>query len=102
MNISEEQYDADNVTVTVKWAQQVGITYAIEVSPWVPLIYNGSTSLQLTILYNTDFNLTVEAIAPCRDNNITVSIRLKYGNLKILLYYIILCMLAIAQHVSCS
>ena len=80
MNISEEQYEVDNVMVTVKWAQQVGITYAIEVSPWVPLIFNGSTSLQLTISYNTDFNLSVEAIAPCRDI-ITVSIRLQYGKI---------------------
>ena len=90
LNISEEQYhDADNVTVTVKWAQQVGVTYTIKVSPWVPLIYNGSTSLQLTISYNTDFNFSIEAITPCRDN-ITVSIRLQYGK--------ILCVLAIAQH----
>ena len=88
LNVSEEQYDADNVTVTVKWAQQVDVTYTIKVSPWVPLIYNvGSTDFQLTISYNTDFNFSVEAIAPC-GNNITVSIRLQYGK--------ILCVLAIS------
>ena len=86
MNISDEQYEVDNVTITVKWAQLLGVMYTIKVSPWVPLVYNGSTSLQLTISYNTDFNLSVEAIAPCRDN-ITVSIRLQYGK-------IIICVLA--------
>jgi hypothetical protein len=86
LSISEEQYEADNVTVTVKWAQQVGVTYAIEVSPWAPLISNGSTSHQLTIPYNIDFNISVEAIARCRDN-ITVSISLKYDKICVLASY---------------
>ena len=79
MNISEEHYEADNITITVEWAQQIGVTYyAIKISPVVPLMFIGSTSRQLIILYNTVYNFSVEAAAPCRPNA-TASIRLKYG-----------------------
>ena len=79
LNITEVQYSIDNVTVTVEWIQElVGITYATEVSPFIPLIFTGNTSLQSTISYNTEYNFSVIAVASCREN-ITASIKLKYG-----------------------
>ena len=78
LNVTKVQYSIDNVTVTVEWTQQGGITYAIEISPFIPLIFTGNTSHELTILYNTEYNFSVEAVAPCREN-VTASIKLKYG-----------------------
>ena len=80
LSITEVRYSIDNVTVTVEWVQQdlLGITYATEISPFVPLISVGNTSHELTISYNTEYNFSVEAVAPCREN-VTASIKLKYG-----------------------
>lgn len=84
MSISEVHYGADNVTVTVNWsqtepAQQVHVLYSSTVVPSdVSVITTGSTSRQLTIPYNTEYNLSVEAIVPCRPNA-TASIKLNYG-----------------------
>jgi hypothetical protein len=74
------EYSAGNVTVTVEWTQQVYASYNIMVLPipLVPIVFTGSTSRQLTIPYNTEHNLTVEAIAPCRPTT-TAVIELKYG-----------------------
>ena len=72
------EYSADNVTVTVEWTQQVYTTYDVTVVPPVPIVFTESTSCQLTISYNTEYNLTVEAAAPCRPNT-TALLRLNYG-----------------------
>ena len=82
LSISEEYYAADNVTVTVNWtkAQPADVLYSARVLPIVPLMDTGSTSYQLTILYNTEYNLTVVATSPCRPNfNATDFIVLNYG-----------------------
>ena len=84
LNISEKHYEADNITVTVQWVQQDSVTYAIHVFPLVPIVVTASASHQLTIPYNTEYNLSVEAVTPCRPNA-TASIGLKYG----MVYYTI-------------
>ena len=70
LNISEQHYDADNVTVTVEWAQQEpGTLYSIKVSPFVPIThYTETTRYQLTIPYNEAYNFSVVATSPCRPN----------------------------------
>ena len=78
MNITSKQYEAKNVTVTVEWTQQEGAVYTVSVLPLVPMIFIGSASRQLTISYNTVYNFSVEAAAPCRANA-TASIRLHCG-----------------------
>ena len=81
LRIVSQDYSSDNVTVTMEWDQEtVYSTYIVTVVPLVPIVFTGSTSCRLTIPYNTDheYNLTVEAAAPCRPNT-TASIRLKYG-----------------------
>ena len=82
LNIQSEEYEADNVTITVTvvWAQQtaVHVRYSASVVPWAPLMPNGSASYQLTILYNTDYNFSVVATTPCRPNA-TMFIILNYG-----------------------
>ena len=67
LNISELHYEADNVTVTVEWAQQEpGVVYSVEVSPFVPITnFTETTRYQLTIPYNETYNFSVMATAPC-------------------------------------
>ena len=82
--MASEAYHADNVTLTVKWPQQVRAVFNTRIlpEPPVPLVFIGSTSRQLTVSYNTEYNFSVEAIvtAPCR-SNVTASIRLNYGEM---------------------
>ena len=64
------------------WAMQEDtvLQYTFGVSPPVPVMFTGETSRQLTISYNTEYNLSVVAVAPCRDD-VTTSIRLNYSKL---------------------
>ena len=80
LSISEE-YEADNVTVTVEWAHQVDITsdYTVGVSPSVPIMFNGRTNnCNLVLQYNTKYNLSVMATGHCGDIAIAL-ITLHYG-----------------------
>jgi hypothetical protein len=78
LRIISKDYSADNVTVTVEWSQQAYVTYNVTVVPMISIVFTGNTSCQLTIPYNMEYNLIVEATAPCRPNT-TSSILLKHG-----------------------
>ena len=68
----------------MKWtqaelAQQVHASYLSTVVPSdVSIITTGSTSRQLTIPYNMEYNLSIVATTPCRPNA-TAVIKLDYG-----------------------
>jgi hypothetical protein len=81
LKIVSEEYSADNVTVAVEWTQlQLYAVYNVTVAPVAldPIVSIGRTSRQLTILYNMEYNLTVEATAPCRPST-TALIGINYG-----------------------
>ena len=79
LSILEEYYGAENVRVTVEWAlAQAGVIYSFRISPLIPIILTGGSSLQVTIFYNTLYNLSVVATAVCRPN-VTAVITLNYG-----------------------
>ena len=82
-----EGYEADNVTVNVEWTpvQQAFATYLPTISPSVPTMFIGSSHLRLTVIYNTEYNLSIVAVAPCRPNAIAF-ITLNYG--EVYMYYI--------------
>ena len=79
LNILKPHYDADNVTVTVEWAQrEPGIVYSVEVTPdMLTGNFTESTRYQLTIPYNEAYNFSVMATTP----NVTAFeyITLHYG-----------------------
>ena len=84
LSISEVDYNGiENVTVTVEWIEQIvvlGVRYSVNVTPWAPLMANGTASYRVTIPYNTEYNFSVAATAPCRSNaTVTVFITLHYG-----------------------
>ena len=78
MRITSEVFRADNVTVTLEWSLIFRASYIVKISPLMLMMHTRNTSHQLTIPYNTEYNLTVEAlIAQC--GNTTALMRLKYG-----------------------
>ena len=81
-----KEYSADNITVTVKWIQQLGLVYNASITvvprPLAPLMFNGSesSSVQLVLEYNAVYNLSiVMAVAPCGGYTETSFITLNYG-----------------------
>ena len=91
LRVTSEEYWTDNVTVTTKWGQQAGSGvshYTTRISPVAPSTLSiGSTSLQVILSYNTEYNLSLVAVTPC--GNATSFIRLHYGaheNIILLLY----------------
>ena len=73
-----EEYGADNVTVIVEWTEEEGVSYNITINPSVPKTFTGSTSVQLIVSYNTEYNVTLEAVAVCH-SVATNHTRLFYG-----------------------
>ena len=87
----------DNVTVTVEWGQQVGITYCARVTPLAPLIFIGTTNRQLVLEYNMEYNFTVVAFAPCRPN-VTIISTLTYG--EVYNYYVCTIIIELFTHTA--
>ena len=80
-NVSQE-YKDDNVTVTVKWIHKAyhRLNITVTVVPSVPLMETGNASRQLTIPYNTEYNISLEGTDQCRPNvTVTSFILLDYG-----------------------
>jgi hypothetical protein len=64
-------FGADNFTVTLEWSQFSGETYSVATVPESEHIsFTMSTSVQLVLLYNTQYNVTVTATL-CGHRNAT-------------------------------
>jgi hypothetical protein len=69
----------DNFTVTLEWYQFSGETYSVATVPQpVNMSFTGSTSVQLVMLFDTPYNVTITATL-CGNRNTT--------NLTTLYYY---------------
>ena len=81
VHVHTEQYSVNNITITVEWIQQFGAVYMYDLSvlPPAPLEFIGSSSVQLVLEYNTLYNLSVVAVAPCGGYTQTSFIALDYG-----------------------
>ena len=71
------EYRADSIAVIIEWTQWKGVSYNITIVPMVPMIYTGSISVQLTVSYNTKYNVSLEASTVCQS----------IGSSKITLFY---------------
>ena len=82
LRIIEKYYEADNITVTLEWSQHESVTYSHKIVPLpvAPLMSTESGSYQLTLLYDTKYNVSVVATTPCRPNA-TDFIILHYGEI---------------------
>ena len=70
----------DNFTVTLEWSQFSGETYAVTAIPEpVHTSFIMSNNVQLVLLYNTQYNLSVIATL-CGHRNATANLMIYYGN----------------------
>ena len=77
MQVISKDYSPDNVTVTVAWIQLAGAMYDVGIVPLASIVSTGNVNCQLTVVYNTEYNLSVVAVTPC--GNATAFITLHYG-----------------------
>lgn len=78
ISISEE-YRAENITVLVEWTQEEGVSYNITIIPMpIPTTFTGRTRVQLIVLYNIEYNMSLEAVAVCQ-SVASSHVRLFYG-----------------------
>ena len=94
VNISSisELFESNHVTVTLKWTSESSVqsvAYNVSVVPQGAVKFNGSTTAQLTLTYNTLYNVSILAAVQC-GLNATTSIVLKYGEFNIHSMHIIL------------
>ena len=55
----DSEFEVDGIKVTLEWIQ--GYSYHIDVNPSIPLMYDGSASVMLSLSYNTGYNVSVIA-----------------------------------------
>ena len=75
---TSEEYRADSIAVIIEWTQQEGVSYNITIVPTAPMVYTGSTSVQVIVSYNTEYNVSLEASAVCQ-SIVSSNISLFYG-----------------------
>ena len=72
--------DEEDVSVILMLSQLNWLySYNVNVTPPVEMTFNGSTTVQLTLYYNTQYNVSVVATHPCVDRIITETSVLYYG-----------------------
>ena len=74
------RYEADNVLVMLDWAPEDGVSYSVTTIPPVAVVFNASTSVQLVLHYNTQYNVSILAtLCGQSDTTITVYHVLNFG-----------------------
>ena len=81
-----EVFAVENVTVTLDLANNLEnyVIYNISVIPEAHIMLIGSTRVQLIMLYNTEYHVSVVYIAShrCSRNQTTIELNYSYGKLK--------------------
>ena len=78
-SVSLKQMETDSVTVILEWVQENGTSYNVSVVPQASIRFTRSTSIQLTVLYNVLYNVSIVA-SLCGQNTTGISV-LSYGEL---------------------
>ena len=84
ITLQSEQFSSRHVTVVLDWMQateSIVYSYNIHVVPEVEVMFSGSTMAQLTLSYNTRYNVSVVATHLCRLASVFSSIELYYRKL---------------------
>ena len=84
-----KQYQRNGVTVILKWTQEGSyFSFNVSVIPQVELVFTGDTSVELTALYNTMYNVTIISAHLCGSSR-TYTILLNYSSSEYPYFYII-------------
>ena len=65
VTLVSENYETHAVILILEWTHMHSASYYISVSPQLELRFDGSTRVQLTALYNTQYNVSVVASYSC-------------------------------------
>ena len=79
---SRAQFGTENITVTLKWVQEAGVSYNISIFPQVNHESIDSTVVQLRITYNVMYNVSIMRTL-CGRHTTTRLSKLNYGELYI-------------------
>ena len=73
---------ARGVCVILEWIEEDSIPYSYDIitSPPLEVTFNGSSTIQLTLSYNTLYNVSVVGTHPCVELSVTSFIELYYHN----------------------
>ena len=79
--ISDIEYGTHNVTVLLRWIPENGVTYNISTEPEVETVINFNTmsTAQITLSYNTHYNVSVLATSVCGRARNHTAIEFYYG-----------------------
>ena len=62
------RYETDNILVVLDWTSENGVSYNVTAIPHVAVVFNASTSVQLALHYNTQYNVSILATL-CGERN---------------------------------
>ena len=77
ITILSEQFEKDGVIVTLEWTEENSLySYNISVSPQLEVMFIERVSfrVQLSVPYNSFYNVSIAAVPLCRRNNVTTFI----------------------------
>ena len=77
VQVESEEFHDENVTIVLNWAQGDNEFYNASIVPSVPMLHTGSTTVQLTLQYNTHYSVSIVAFL-CEYNTTDV-VDLHYG-----------------------
>ena len=79
IRLRSEQFEIDNVTINLDWnGSDSQVFYNVTISPQLSVTFNGSTSIELMVHYNTFYNVSVTPYL-CRLVGTTTLIQLNYS-----------------------
>ena len=78
VQVESEAFHDENITIVLNWAQGNNELYTASIVPSVPMLLDtGSTTIQLTLQYNTHYSVSIVAFL-C-EYNTTDIVDLYYG-----------------------
>ena len=76
-----EEFGVEDVTVKLEWNKEHNVTYNVTIAPQTlgSLMFNGSTSVQISIQYNTMYKVNITATSALCGQGMTSVVPLHYG-----------------------
>ena len=74
------EFGTENVTVTLEWAKEAGVSYNVSVTPQVNVEYLDSTLVQVVVAYNVVYNVSIVSTL-CGRYTAIIFNKLCYGEL---------------------
>ena len=95
-----EEFGIENVMVKLQWNKEDNVTYNATITPQTlgSLMFNGSTSVQISIQYNTIYKVNITATSALCGQGMTSVVPLHYGEYIINKYESIKLMLIVSLH----